>query len=146
MKYEIMRVDVWAGEIKDRRGALADMLHTVLDADADLDFIIARPSPVRPGTGILYLAPLAGEKQTQAATEAGLARSSHIDSLRIGGPDRPGLAENIARAVAEAGINISGLTAGRMGDRCVLYVRFESDSDVDRAAELLALLLASPAP
>ena len=142
MQYEVERVDVWAGEINDRRGALAEMLSQVLDAGADLDFILARPSPVKPTTGILYLAPLEGEKQTQAASDAGLARSSHIESLRIAGPDRPGLAEAIARTTAEAGINISGLTAGRMGDRCVMYVRFESEDDLARATDAITSMLA----
>lgn len=141
MEFEITRVDVWAGEVKDRLGALADMLKAVLDAGADLDFIIVRPSPVKPGTGILYLAPLSGPEQIQAAEEAGLTVSSHIEALRIAGPDRRGLAEKIARALAEAGINISGLTAGRMGDRCALYVRFERLEDVDRATEVLQALL-----
>ena len=60
MQYEVERVDVWAGEVNDRRGALAEMLSQVLDAGADLDFILARPSPVKPTTGILYLAAAGG--------------------------------------------------------------------------------------
>jgi len=138
VKYEISRVEVWSGEIRDRRGALADMLRRVLEAGADLDFIIARPSPVKPNTGILYLAPLEGEGQLAAAQEAGLHPSSHIEALRIVGPDRQGLAEQIARAIAEADINVSGFTAGRMGDRCVMYIRFERESDIAQAHERLA--------
>ena len=141
MAFEIDRVDVWAGEVRDRRGALADMLKGVLDAGADLDFVLVRPSPVKSGTGILYIAPLTGPEQIKAAEEIGLAKSSHIEALRITGPDRQGLTVEISRALADAGVSISGLTGGRMGDRCVLYIRFESHDDVDKAAEVVTALL-----
>jgi hypothetical protein len=137
MNYDISRVDVWAGEIKDRRGALADMLKTVLDAGASLDFIIARPSPVKPATGVLYLAPLEGAAEMKAAQEAGLHPSSHIGALRVEGPDRQGLAEQITRAISDAEINISGFTGGRMGDRCVVYIRFEREEELARAEEVV---------
>jgi hypothetical protein len=137
MKYDISRVEVWSGEVRDRRGALADMLQVVLGAGADLDFFIARPSPVKPNTGILYLAPLEGEAQIKAAQDAGLHPSSHIEALRVEGPDRQGLAQQITRTIAEAGINVSGFTGGRMGDRCVFYIRFERADDLERAHQLL---------
>ena len=141
MDYTIDRVEVWAGEVRDRRGALADMLKIVLDAGANLDFIIARPSPVKPATGILYLAPLDGEAQLNAAQQAGLHPSSHIEALRVEGPDRPGLAEQITRAMADGGINVSGFTGGRMADRCVMYIRFERADELEKAHELLEATL-----
>jgi hypothetical protein len=141
VNYEIRRVEVWSGEIRDRRGALADMLKVVLDAGADLDFIIARPSPVKPATGILYLAPLEGDAQLNAAQQVGLHPSSHIEALRVEGPDRPGLAEQITRVIADAGINVSGFTGGRMADRCMMYIRFERADDLEQAHELLEATL-----
>ena len=137
MPYTISRVEVWSGEIQDRRGALADMLKLVLDAGADLDFIIGRPSPVKPATGILYIAPLEGEQQLAAARQAGLHPSSHIEALRVEGPDTKGLAEKIARVISDAEINISGFTGGRMAERCVLYIRFEREDQLEQAHKLL---------
>jgi len=141
MNYGINRVEVWSGEVRDRRGALADMLKVVLEAGANLDFIIARPSPVKPATGILYLAPLEGEAQLKAAQDAGLHPSSHIEALRVEGPDRPGLAEQITRTIADAGINVSGFTGGRMADRCVMYIRFERVDELEKAHDLLEATL-----
>jgi hypothetical protein len=137
VEYEIRRVEVWSGEVRDRRGALADILKIVREAGADLDFVIARPSPVKPATGIVYLAPLEGETQIKAAQDAGLHPSSHIASLRVEGPDRRGVGEQITRAIAEAEINVSGFTGGRMGDRCVIYIRFEREDELARAEQLL---------
>ena len=141
MAFEITRVDIWAGEVNDRLGTLADMLEAVTGAGADLDFIIVRPSPVKSGTGILYVAPLFGPEQEQAAEGVGLAKSSHIEALRVTGPDKPGLGANIARMLASNGLNISGFTAGRMGDRCVVYIRFESEADLSGASEVLIAAL-----
>jgi hypothetical protein len=135
--FDITRVDVWAGEIKDRPGALADMLKAVLDAGADLDFIVARPSPVKPHTGILYLAPLVGERQQQAAEGAGMTKASLVDGLRLAGPDRQGIAAHVTRVLADAGVNLSGLTGGRMGNQFVMHLRFESAKQVDTAEQVL---------
>jgi len=141
MAFEITRIDVWVGEVEDRPGALAEKLEAVMRAGADLDFVIVRPAPDKPGVGILYLAPLFGKAQTQAAQEVDL-RKSHIQALRLLGPDRPGLSAGIARLMADAGLNISGLTGARVGDRCVFYLRFETESELTRAAQILAAKLA----
>ena len=57
------------------------------------------------------------------------------------GPDRPGLAQQITRTIADAGINVSGLTGGRMGDRCVFYIRFDRADDLEKAHELIEATL-----
>jgi hypothetical protein len=136
MSFEITKVHVWAGEIEDRPGALAEKLQAILDTGATLDFIISRPNPGKPGTSIMYLAPLFWAEEIRAAEQFGLRRSS-IPVLRIEGPDRPGLAAGIAQALARAGLNIHGLSAAGAGDRALFYVRFENDQDVVRAAQLL---------
>ncbi|MGD8451604.1 MAG: ACT domain-containing protein [Phycisphaerae bacterium] len=141
MRFDINRVDVWAGEVPDRRGSLANTLRALFDAGADLDFIMGRPSPVKPNTGILYVAPVEGEAQVQAAAAAGLVPSGLVPALRIGGPDERGLAERIARALSDAGINIAAWMAGRMADRCVMHLRFERDEDLTRAEEVLKEVL-----
>ena len=136
MGYEITRVDVWAGEMEDRPGALASKLEAVQRAGADLEFIVARRQPERPGTGVLFVAPLHGPEQTRAAEQAGLTRT-HIHSLRIVGPDRPGLAAGIARTLADAGLNIIGVSAAAFDDKALIYLRFETEDEVVQAARIL---------
>jgi hypothetical protein len=141
MGFDIERVDVWVGEIEDRPGGLCDKLGAVMRAGADLDFMIARPLAEGPGKGVLFIAPLHGPDQAQAAEEAGLSKS-HIEVLRVEGPDRPGIGAGITCTLAGAGINIRGMSASVLGDRCLFYIRFDSGDDVIRAAQILTRELA----
>lgn len=142
MAFEITRVDVWAGEVLDRPGALADKLEALQHAGANLDFTIVRPSADMSGAWVLFVAPLVGADQIKAAEEVGVQKSGSLHTLRIVGPDRPGLIAGIARTLADAGIEISGLSAAALEDRCLLHIRLESGADAKRAARILAPRLA----
>ena len=54
MKLDITRVDVWAAGIEDQPGGLAQKLDALAKAGANLEFLIARRAPEKPGTGVLY--------------------------------------------------------------------------------------------
>lgn len=141
MGFEITRADVWAGEVEDRPGALAESLEGLMRAGANLEFVIVRPSAGMPGTGVLFACPVHGAQQTRAAEQIGLRKSETMHVLRILGPDRPGQGAGIARTLAEAGLNISGLSAAAIEDRCLFYVRFDTDADAKRAAQILTAKL-----
>lgn len=142
MPFEITPVDVWTGELEDRPGALASKLaHIQVAAGANLEFAIARPLVEKPGFGVLYIAPLVGEKQRRVAEEIGLHRSSSIHAIRLVGPDRPGLIAGIAGTLAQADINITGLSAAAAEGRAIIYLRFESAEKAGEAAEVLRPLL-----
>lgn len=141
MGFEIERVDVWVGEIEDRPGGLCDKLGAVMQAGANLDFMIARPVAEGPGKGVLFVAPLHGPEQTRAAEEVGLGKS-HTEVLRVEGPDRPGIAAGLTCTLAKAGINIRGMSASVLSGRCLFYIRFDSGDDVIRAAQILTRELA----
>jgi len=136
MAFEINRVDVWVGEIEDRPGGLHEKLGAVMCAGADLDFMIARPLADDPARGVLYITPLRGSEQMRAAEEAGL-KKAHVQILRIEGPNRPGLGAGITCTLAEAGVNIRGLSGSVLCERCLFYIRFDSQDDLTRAAQIL---------
>lgn len=138
--FEITRVDIWVASLEDRPGALAQKLSALAAAGANLDFVIVRPTGEKAGQGVLFVAPLHGQQQLTAAEDLGLKKSS-INSLRITGPDRPGIGAGITGTLAEAGINIAGMTAAVVEDRCVIYIRLESDDAAFRATQLLAARL-----
>lgn len=141
MAFEISKADVWAGDVADRPGALAEKLEALERAGANLDFVIVRPSAGLPGTGVMFVAPLHGAAQQQAAEDAGLRRTAGMHVLKIVGPDRPGLGAGISRTLAKSGLNISGLSAAAVADRCIFYIRLASDEDVRKAAQLLTSTL-----
>ena len=137
MAVETKKVDVWVGTIEDRPGALMEKLELLADAGASLEFVIARRAPEKPGTGVVFLAPLRGAGQTGAAKKAGLEKATGLHSLRLEASDRRGLGAKITQAVADAGINMRGLSAAAIGRRSVSYFAFDSDADAKKAARIL---------
>ena len=103
MALNITRVDVWAAGIEDRPGGLAEKLAALAEAGAQLEFVIARRAPDKPGTGVAFLTPLKGAAQIRAAKKAGFEKTKSLHSVRIDGPDKPGLAAQMTQALAEAG-------------------------------------------
>lgn len=141
MPYEINKMDVWAASIDDRPGGLAEKLEALTLAGANLEFLIARRAPDKPGTGVMFVAPLKGAKQTKAAKAVGLKQAESLRSVRVEGPDRAGLCAIVAAALAGAGINVRGVSAAALGKRSVQYFAFDSDSDAGKAIRVLKKLL-----
>jgi hypothetical protein len=137
MAYNVKKVDVWAGEIADRPGGLASTLAAVNKAGANIEFVVARRAPDKPGTGVVFLAPVKGAKQKAAAQQAGLATSESLHSVRVEGPDRAGLGAKMTDALAAAGINVRGISAAALGRRAVSYLAFDSAADSDSAVRIL---------
>ncbi len=138
MEFEVSRVDVWAGELEDRPGALASKLaNLIMIAQANLEFIVARPVHDQPGHGVLFVAPLAGPEQTRAAEESGLSRAGRMHVVRLSGPDRPGLAAGIAGTLAHDDLNIVGVSAAAVDGRVLMYLRFADEKDAAAAEAVL---------
>ena len=137
MPYSIRKVDVWAAEIDDRPGGLAEKLEALAKAGASLEFIIARRAPDKPGKGVVFLTPVKTAKQKQAAGEAGFTTSSSLQSVRVEGPDRPGLGTKMTRALADAGINLRGVSAAALGRKSVTYFAFDSAEDAENGIKIL---------
>lgn len=137
MAYEISREDVWVGAIEDRAGALAEKLEAVSRVGVSLEFLIARRAPDKPGTGVVFMAPLRGEESVRAALQAGLSQWTSAVTLRVEGPDRPGLGALITWTVAGEGISMRGTSGAKLGERSVFYLAFDSAADADQASEAL---------
>lgn len=133
MLLNVSRVDTWIAAVEDRSGALAEKLEGLAVAGADLEMIIARRTPDRPGHGVIFLTPLVGSRQIDAAAKLGFERSRTMQVIRVGGPDEPGAAFLITRALAAEGINLRGLSAAREGGMFVIHLAFDSAADADKA-------------
>ena len=135
MAYKIDRVDVWAGSVKDRPGGAAAVLDALAKAGASLEFVIGRRD--KKGSGILFLAPLKGPAQIKAAKALGLSKAESLCSLRLDGPDKSGLGAQLTCAVAEAGINMRGISGAAIGRKSVFYFAFDSRADATKARQAI---------
>ncbi|MCX5759192.1 MAG: amino acid-binding protein [Candidatus Hydrogenedentes bacterium] len=139
MAYSIAKAQVMVGGIEDRPGGLAEKLALLAEAGANLEFVLARRDV--PGKGLLFVAPVEGAKQSKAAKQAGLLKSDSLQALRIEGPDKAGLGAKMTKALAEAGINLRGLSAMAINRRTVFYAAFDNKSDVAKGQRILAKAL-----
>jgi len=133
----VTKVDVWAGEMADQPGGLARMLGAMADAGVELECVIGRRQPEKPGTGVVWISPVKGKKAQDAARSVGMSPASNIATLRLEGPDKPGAGAMLSRAVADAGINVRGVSAAVIGNKFVAYVGFDSTADADNAAKAI---------
>ena len=108
--------------------------------------VVARRQPGRPGAGVVFLAPVKGRKATAAAAVAGLGPATGVEALRVEGTDRPGLGAKMTTAIAEAGINLRGISAAVLGSRFVAYMAFDSAEDAEKAAKAIKAAAAAKGP
>ncbi|MGM3277838.1 ACT domain-containing protein [Ralstonia sp. 24A2] len=133
----VEQVEVWAASIPDKPGGLATVLTTLRDAGADLQWIIARRSPDRLGEGVVFVTPLQGDHEMQAAAVAGFNVSQKQHCVRVTGRNQPGIAAALTEDLAEAGINLRGFSAAAIGSQFVAYIAVDSQEAVDRAIAVL---------
>ena len=145
MGFKLDRVHLWSGDVPDKPGGVAGKLSLLAQAGANLEFILTRRSPDKPGTGVLFVAPLTGPMQLRAAKAAGLAETHDPVLLRVEGDNQAGLAHKVTQQWALAGITLQGLTMCVLGDKFVGYAAFDNVTDSNRAAAILSDLSASVA-
>ena len=138
MDLAVERVDVWAAPIQDRPGALAELLKTLHRVGADLQFIIARRAADKPGTGVVFVTPLQGDREIRAASQSGFNVTQSLHSIRIMGQDKAGIVAELTQALAEGGINLRGLAATVIGSQFVAYVGVDSLDDTNKVIDILA--------
>lgn len=139
MSYTISKVDVWAADIPNRAGTLSGVIESMADSGAMLEFMIARKVNAR--TSRVFIAPIKGAKLQRAAKKAGLVRAKGMHSLRIEGPDRPGLGTKITQAISEKGINLRGASAAAIGRKAVFHIAVESEKDLKSAITVVRKVL-----
>ncbi|MAE67673.1 MAG: amino acid-binding protein [Phycisphaeraceae bacterium] len=140
MPLPAQKVDVWHATIEDRPGGLAEKLAPLVQAGANLGFAIARRSSDHPETGFVWIAGLKGAKQLAAARGAGFAKTRDLHSVRVEGTDRPGLMYRIMQTLADANVNVRGVSAATVGRRCVSYLALDTTADATMAARLIRKL------
>ena len=140
MALQITRTDVWAAEIEDRPGALAEKLAVLSAAGADLGFVLARGMSKSDDPGVVFVTPLKGAKQLRAAEQQGFVKTDGLHCLRVGGTDKPGLGARITETLAREGINLRGLSATVVGKRFTCYLALYTAADATTATRIVKKL------
>ena len=138
MGFKLDRVHLWSGEIADQAGGMASKLALLAQAGANLEYIYTRRQPDKPGSGVLYVAPVTGPLQIRAAKSAGLGESSAPVVLRVEGDNQAGLAHRVTQQWAMAGLSMQGMMMSVLADKFVGYVCFDSVADANKAAAILS--------
>ena len=81
-------IDVWVAPVHDDSGGLAAVLAPLVTAGADLEFIAARRDAKQVGEGVVFVAPLEGRVQHEAAKRIGFS-PAEIGMVRVEGPTCP---------------------------------------------------------
>ena len=134
------RVEVWAANIEDKPGSLANILTGLREAGADLNFILARREPDQSGKSVVYVTPLAGDAELEAAATLGFNLTARVHAVRVEGPNQAGIAAALAAQLAAAGLNLRGFSAAVLGTRFILYIGLDSAEDAAKALIVLQQL------
>jgi hypothetical protein len=143
MGFKLERIHIWTGEIADKAGGMAGKLAPLAQAGANLEYISTRRQTDRPGTGIIYVAPVTGPAQVRAARQAGMSETHDTVVLRVEGDNEAGLGFRLTQQWATAGISLQSLTMAVQGNKFVGFAAFDTVADANRAAQILADLGAS---
>ena len=98
------------------------------------------PNPHKPATSVLFLAPITGPEQMQAARDASLGPALDVTMLCVEGDHRTGISYEIMSGLAIAGINLRGIAVSALGARFVAYLAFDDADVATMATQILATI------
>ena len=134
MTVRIRKLTLWRTEVDHRPGALAELLDPLAAAGVDLQIVMGYRLPGQKSRAVVELAPITSRKAALAADRARLSAGG-APTLLVLGDNRPGLANRIARALAESNVNVAFLVAQVVGRRYSAIFGFDTEADLDRAAD-----------
>jgi hypothetical protein len=138
--FKVEKIDIWAVEMDDKPGATTGLFSVLAEAGADLQFVLGRRQPDKIGKGILFVSPIKGGKQEEAARRAGFALRPDVVGVRVEGTNQPGLGHKLTQALGAAGLNLRALIAHVIGKQFAVVVAFDNQADADKGYQVLRQL------
>jgi hypothetical protein len=135
MAITVKKITLWRRESGDRPGLMAETLRPLAVQGTTLKVAMGYRQPGG-STAVIEVSPVSGKKAVAAAQSEGLAASA-ISTLLVEGDDRPGLGHALARAIADAGINLDFLVAQVVGRKFSAIFGFGNEADARTAATLI---------
>ena len=140
MALKIQRVDTWAASLEDTPGELAAKLNALADAGENLEFVIARRAPDKPGKGVVFVTPNKGAAGVRAAKAVGFMKTDSLHTVRLEGADKKGVGAKITQVLAANGLNLRGLSAAAISKKFVAHLALDTAADAAKAAGILRKL------
>jgi len=136
MPIKVKKITLWRKDLENRPGTLAEALDPVAKAGTDLQVVMGYCYPGDRTKAAVELFPVASKKTTAAAQAAGFGPAG-VSALHVEGDNRVGLGSAIARALADAGVNLVFLMAQVIGRKYSAMIGFENDADAAKAIPLI---------
>ena len=136
MPLTVKRVTLWRADVENQPGVLSRILEPLAGAGADLQLVMGYRFPATPEHSAVEVYPVSGRRTTEAATHAGLV-ASDIPCVLVEGDNRPGFGAQMARALADARINIAFVMAQVIGRRFAAAIGFEHDAAAAEAMKII---------
>jgi hypothetical protein len=143
MPVRVKPITLWRTEVEHRQGELARTLEPLAAVRANLQAVMGYRLPGDRARAAIEIFPVAGARTLAAAQAAGL-REAPISAIAVEGDDRPGLGHALAKALADAGINLDFFVGLATGGRHATVIGFETREDADRALPLIKRAAAAP--
>jgi hypothetical protein len=135
MAITVKKITLWRRESGDRPGLMAETLSPLAAQGTSLKVAMGYRQPGG-STAVIEVSPVSGKKAIAAAKSEDLGAST-IPTLLVEGDDRPGLGHALARAIADAGINLDFLVAQVVGRKFSAIFGFGNEADARKAASLI---------
>ena len=136
MPVTVRKATLWRTEVDNRPGMLASTLQPLAEAGADLSVVMGYRYPGGEDKAAIEVYPVSGRKLIAAARAAAFSPSS-IPALLVEGDNTPGLGHAVAKAIGDAGINLSFLMVQVVGRRYSAVFGFENETDATKALTLI---------
>jgi len=140
-EFTIKKFSIWSTEIDDVAGATTGLYKILADAGAHIEFSLSRPLGDRPGKAILFLAPIKGKEQEEAARQADIVLRPDVVGVQVQGPSRVGGNFRLTAALAHEDLTVRALVTTVDGSRFTTIFAFQNDADADRGVKVLHKVL-----
>jgi hypothetical protein len=136
-EFVIKKFPIWSTEIDDVAGATTGLFKVLADAGVDVQFALGRPQGTKPGKALLFLSPIKGKQQEEAARNADFVPRPDVVGVQVDGPNRKGGNFKLTAALAHADVTVRALVTTVSGDRFTAVFAVSSDEEANEAIKVL---------
>ncbi len=140
MAVKIRRGHLWRKEIENTPGMFAAALEPFSKAEQNLQIVMGYAKTTEHTKGAVEIYPVTDAMSKQCAAEGGLKEMTETICLIVEGDDKAGTAYTIAKAIADAGINLHFAMCQSVDKKFQACFGFANDADAEKAEAAISKL------